>query len=274
MQEWLNAKTLYLHLPVGSRLRCQVKTDYRKRPTQRYAKEYVLAKRFALGGCKAYLWVPYPGLLAYCNPHLKGRNQADKASMITFQGTCTEQDPREEVWEIGTGQRTDLDGAIGETDFEEAKPELLKWMTMLDKLGANVILAGHSLGGVMACRLAAELTEVQKRRTLVFTIGAPLLDDATTRRAEKGLSIVHEVVDHDPCTKVGGRRRAQGTIVKVRGETRWVSLRNHIATPLGDAMLNGHAPKYRVRRPKSDDVNLFLESVRRVVRLLQPWAQH
>lgn len=274
MQEWLNTKTLYLHLPVGSRLRCRVETDYRSRPTNRYAQEYVLAKRFALRGCKAYLWVPSPGLLTYCNPHLPGQNQADKVSMMTFQGTCAEQDPREEAWDVGTGMHTDLDGFIGESDFEEAKPELLKWVRMLEHLGAHVVLAGHSLGGVMACRLAAELTEAQKRRTLLFTVGAPLLDDATTRRAEKGLTMVHEIVDHDPCTKVGGRRRCQGMVIKARGETRWISLRNHVSTPLGDAMLNGRAPKYRKRKPKADDVNMFLEGVRRVAHYLQPWAHH
>lgn len=273
LQEWLNTKIMYLHLPVRSKLHLNVQTDYLGQPTQRYAAEYVLAKRFALHGCKAYLWVPYPGLLSYRNPHLQSQRNSSKICMITFQGTCMEQDPNEEAWEIGTGQRTDLDGNIGQEDFEQARPELLRWMHLLDVLGGDTVLAGHSLGGVMACRLAAELSPAQKKHTLLFTVGTPLLDEDTVARAEVGLKIVHHLVDHDGLTKVGGPRRCDGLVVKVQGVKRRISRQNHVATPLGDSLLDNRPLKFRFRRPKGDDRNLFLETARRIIRFARPWAR-
>ena len=189
--------------------------------------------------------------------------------LVIFRGTArVSNQPEAEMGERPTGCQADLDwDGIGYRAFAANKELLLTLVRKYMALGHQVVLAGHSLGGVFAARAMCALTPDEQRQARLRSFNASGLDPATRALAaapENNIMVRHR---DDKLPRAGGEM-LPGTLITTEPQNEAETLYPHGMPLLAANALNEHPAKYSVKPSEATDMSRTLEMGRKFLSLV------
>ncbi|MFI5343247.1 MAG: hypothetical protein ACHQUC_03405 [Chlamydiales bacterium] len=181
-------------------------------------------------------------------------SNSDAPPRLLFRGTSgssfVSRDGTKKIT-LPSGFEADAAGAIGKQAYENKKGEIQGWLEKATHNGKKqAFISGHSLGGAIAQRVAAENPHLVGK---VFTLNPPRLEksalDKSSTDLRKHMKVTHAIMEGDTFVpRVGGGRLATGGLLSGEGgaEVVLISGGGHTSKKSNDLCMRGTEFGYRL----------------------------